>query len=294
MGEPAKVTDLSHELRTYRFADAEHGHDRLVFRQLRGQPVHLGTVDLDGAGNNIELSNGFPDQELCGIGFGNQRNTLSGVGVDLSGLCFAEVIAVPAAPFEVALVEGIQTEPGNTVQMPEGIDKIHPLLAAVAAHRAVKQRTNSRKALLQQLDEVVGAGRAVLASQLILAVQGLELITNRVHRGILTQFVPVVKSESGDLHSVGLIRLAPAQLSISVLLDEQRIERRDEETGSVQKLRYRFVITSCVFHDNAHTVSQTVQRPGQTVQALCGMRNFKRLQGHFRLGLENRDRAPAV
>ena len=214
--------------------------------------------------------------------------------MDLSGLCFAEVIAVPAAPFEVALVEGIQTEPGNTVQMPEGIDKIHPLLAAVAAHRAVKQRTKSRKALLQQRDEVVGAGRAVLAGQLILAVQGLELITNRVHRGILTQFVPVVKSESGDLHSVGLIRLAPAQLSISVLLDEQRIERRDEETGSVQKLRYRFVITSCVFHDNAHTVSQTVQRPGQTVQALCGMRNFKRLQGHFRLGLENRDRAPAV
>ena len=51
----AQIADFGHQLRAHRLADAGHGHDGIVFRELGGQAIHLGTVSLHRAGDGVEL-----------------------------------------------------------------------------------------------------------------------------------------------------------------------------------------------------------------------------------------------
>lgn len=111
--------------------------------------------------------------------------------------------------------------------MPEVIGEIHPFLCAVAAHRAIKQLANAGERLLLKCNEVV-CGRGFLpGGQLELTVQGFQIVSNRIHRSIVPQFRPIVKSVFGDLHRISLIGLDLAERVVAVLLDEQRVDHRD-------------------------------------------------------------------
>ncbi len=112
----------------------------------------------------VKLSDSLSHQQFCGIRLGNQREQRLCVLVDFSGFCCAEILGL--APFSAALCKSIQTEFRNTIHMPGRPCKIHPLPAAVRARRADKQRTHLRMGLLQQGNQVVGAGSVVLAGQL--------------------------------------------------------------------------------------------------------------------------------
>ena len=138
VGKAADIPDLSHQLGSHGFADAGHGHDGLILRELGGQPVHLGAVGLHRAGDGVELGNRFPDQQFAGVRLGYQRKLLPGVRVQVDGRLLGEVIAVTLAPLPVSLHKGALTDPGDTVHMPEGVHIVHPFLAAVRPHRAVK------------------------------------------------------------------------------------------------------------------------------------------------------------
>ena len=74
---------------------------------------------------------------------------------------------------------------------------------------------------------------------------------------------------------------------------EEKAEMWKMETGTVQKLCFRFAGTSCVFHDSAQSNPRpySASAAGATFCVLCG---FKQHRGHFRIWLGNHDRAPAV
>ena len=105
--------------------------------------------------------------------------------------------------------------------------------------------------LLQKRDQIVAQCGLGLARQLELAVHGLEVVTNRIHRGILRQNLPFVKCKARDFHRVRLIRLHPADVDpVLVILDGQRIDRGHEDASAVHGPRERFVVPSRVFHDD--------------------------------------------
>ena len=69
-----------------------------------------------------------------------------------------------------------------------------------------------------------------------LAVEGFQVITNPVHRSIIPQISPVVKSVPGDFHSVRFVGFDLAQRIAAVLLNEQWIHSTDEETSFMQHI----------------------------------------------------------
>ena len=109
------------------------------------------------------------------------------------------------APFSVALRECVETLLPHALHMPEGMDKFNPFLRPIASHRAVKALADAGEGLFQKSDQVVCRGCPLLGSKLKLTVQCFQIITNGIHRGIVSQISPVVKSVSGDLHSIGLV-----------------------------------------------------------------------------------------
>ncbi len=197
------------------------------------------------------MGNRFPDQQLAGVRLGHQRKLLPGVRVQVDGRLLGEVIAVTLAPLPVSLHKGVLTDPGDTVHMPEGVHIVHPFLAAVRPHRAVKVLVGAGVALLQKRDQIVAQCGLGLARQLELAVHGFQVVTNRIHRSILRQNLPFVKCKARDLHRVRLIRLHLADVDpVLVILDGKRIDGRYEEARAVHGSRERFIVPSRMFHDN--------------------------------------------
>ena len=190
--EVAQIADLDDQLWPHELPDAGHGHDGLVFGKLSGQAIHLGAVGFHRTRDGSELRDRFLHQQLAGVGFGNQRKLLPGVGVQLNGLLLGEIVAVTLAPLPVALHKDAPAETGDAVHMTEGIHEIDPLLVAVRAHRTVKVPVRAGTALLQQCNQVVVQRGSDPARQLELAVQGFEAVTNCIHGSILRQKLPLL------------------------------------------------------------------------------------------------------
>ena len=83
---------------------------------------------------------------------------------------------------------------------------------------------NSGIVLFQQSNQIVGEGSLALTGQLELRVQRLKLVSYRIHGLILTQFIPLVKTELGDHDSVCFISLYRMNRdTFLVVLKQQRV-----------------------------------------------------------------------
>lgn len=109
--------------------------------------------------------------------------------------------------------------------MPKVMSEIHPLLCAVATYGAVKQLADTEERLFLKCNEVACGCGFLLGGQLELPVQGFQIISNRVHRGMDPQFRPIVKRVFGNLHRIRLIGFDFAERVVAALLDEQRVDR---------------------------------------------------------------------
>lgn len=92
-----------------------------------------------------------------------------------------------------------------------GMDKIHPLLAAVAAGGTVKEVICARISLVEQGNEVVLHGSLLGHIEAELPVHGLELVACFIHAFILLQFCLSVKGVMGDFFRIHLVGLGSAQ-----------------------------------------------------------------------------------
>ena len=146
------------------------------------------------------MFNGLVDQHLGHSILGKQSDLVFSAFMDFSGLPAAEVIAMPLAPLLVTLSECGEAQAPHTVQMPKGRGKVHPLLAAVLTGGAGEKGVDTGKGLIQQGNQVVLHGDLGLRVQAILPVHGFQLVTNCIHRSMLTQFYPVVKTVPGDVY----------------------------------------------------------------------------------------------
>ena len=171
---------------------------------------------------------------------------------------------------------------GDAIYVPEGVHKVHPFLAAIRTNRAVKVSVCAGITLLQQGNQVVAQGGLGLARQLELAMQGLEIITNRVHGSIMRQNRPFVKSELRDFLRVRLVRLHLADIDAAlVILDEQWIHGGNKESRAMHGHGKRFIIAARVLHDDADFAVQLAQFFDQGRESLRGMNDFERFRDHI-------------
>ena len=127
--------------------------------------------------------------------------------IQFSGLPFAEIVLMFPAELKVALGEGIQAELPDTVKVPESAHVVHPFLTAVRTGWTREMLSDSGIVLFQQSNQVIVESSLALTGQLKLRVQRLKLISNRIHGLILTQQIPLVKSELGNSNCISLVRL---------------------------------------------------------------------------------------
>ena len=143
-------------------------------------------------------SSSLPDQYLCAIIFREHGDKVFGCSVYPFCFVSAEVIAFSLAPVLIVLGKGIERSAADTVHMPVGMDEIHPFLAAIAAHRTVKEIIRTRIGLVKEGNEIVLHGSLLLHVEAELAVHGFQLVACFIHASILLQFCPVVKGIAGD------------------------------------------------------------------------------------------------
>ena len=148
----ANVSNLGHQLRAEGLPNAVHLHDNGIFRQHGSQTVHFSPVCFNGVRNAGELVCGLLHQQFCHLGAGNQCYGRLGKCVHLFGIALLENVAVPLAPFAVALCEGVQAVFSDTVRVPEGVGEVHPFLRTVLAYRTVKAFADAGEGLLLQGD----------------------------------------------------------------------------------------------------------------------------------------------
>ena len=75
------------------------------------------------------------------------------------------------------LCEGTKRLAADTVHMPVGVEKVHPLLAAVTASRAFEEVVGSRKGLVKKRNEVVLHGGLLLHVEAEFPVHSFQLVS---------------------------------------------------------------------------------------------------------------------
>lgn len=101
--------------------------------------------------------------------------------------------------------------------------KVNPFLRSITAHRAVKALSDAGKGLLQKCNQIISRGRPLLRGKLKLAVEGFEIVANRIHGGEIAQISPIIKRVTSNFYGISLIgftrrrELAPYSLMRSGL-----------------------------------------------------------------------------
>ena len=101
-------------------------------------------------------------------------------------------------------------------------------------------------------NQVILHGRFVFHVKIKLAVHGLKLGTQFIHKTIFFQIRPAVKGVTGDLHRVCLICLDFTErivLSLKVT-DDLRIYSAYKKAGLGEFPGYRLIIAAGALHDN--------------------------------------------
>ena len=257
MGEACGVADFSHKLGPQGRTDAIHGHDDGVFRKRRSDLIHPDAQGFHHLGRGVQQGDGLPDQHFRVLALGENGDEISGNTIDFFGFASAEVVPLSLAPASVMLGEGAERFAADAVHMPVGVDKIDPLLAAVAAGGAVEETVGSRKGLVKKRDEIVLHGCLLIDVEAELPVHGFQLVARFVHRTILPQLCPAVKSKSRDFLRIGLVSLGRAKGFITEVLDELGIDGADEDAGIGKPGSHGLVITPCVLHADLRLTVQT-------------------------------------
>jgi hypothetical protein len=117
------------------------------------------------------------------------------------------------------------------------------------------------------------------------------LIANSIHRRILTQIFPVVKSVFGDLFGVSRIGLDLAEGVVAEVFDEMRVHSTGKNPGLVESQEYRFMITTGALHHGPGFSGERADQLRQVTEPLFGVLHIERLSNDHSAGLENGDGA---
>lgn len=271
--EPCGVADLGHKLRPQGRTDAIHGHDDGVFRKRRSDLIHLDTQGFHHLGRGVQQGDGLPNQHPGVVILGENGDEVGGDTINFFGFVSAEIVPLSLAPVSVMLGEGAERFTADAVHMPVGVDKINPLLAAVAAGGAVEETVDAGKGLVKKRDEIVLHGGLLIRVKAELPVHGLQLVVRFVHRTILPQLCPAVKSKSRDFPGIGLVSLGGTEGFVAEVSDELGIDGTDEDTGRGEPVGNGLIITACVLH----------AAPRFTVQPFDGCNEF--IDGRLRVAV---------
>ena len=193
--------------------------------------------------------------------------------VDFLGPARPGLIPVLPAPLDVPLHEGGLAHAPHAVHVPERCGKIHPFLCPVLPHRAVEQ---GGIGLIQKGDEVVLHHRLGLSVEAALPVQRFQLIANRVHGCMLTQFCPSVKGISRNFLGVGLVGLYMAQaVPAAVVLDKFRVHRADVKPSVMEILGNLLIVPPGVFHHHPRFTVQAFQVICQLFEFTAGVTHLE-------------------
>ena len=294
VGEPRDIADLSDELRPKGLPDAAHGHDRIVFRKCGGELIHLAADADGGLSERAELADAHFDEVLIGLFLWEHRNKFPGSLEKLLCLRLAEVIAFPPAEGPVTLGEGFQAGFADTVDMPEGSGKVDPFLKTVLAGGAGKKGVHARIGHIQERDEVVPGSDLLFGKEVHLRVERFKLGSNVIHRRILSQIGPVVKSVAGDLSGIGGIGLDLADGVIAKVADEVWVDSGDEDAGVSRAAKDGLVIAAGAFHNSPGIAVKGEDVFLKAVQSAERVGHIKGLPEGDAAGLQDRHGALAL
>ena len=149
-GKVTNIADLRHKLRSSCVAHAIHGMNGFVLRQFLRKTSHLAAYNGDQLIHCSQLLGSRPDQQLCIAVFGQCNDMTEAPNVNVSGFGSRKIIPHALAPLLVALFECIFTGRTDTLAMPKGRDKVHPLLMAICSLGTFEQFVDSREHLVGQ------------------------------------------------------------------------------------------------------------------------------------------------
>ena len=164
--------------------------------------------------------------------------------VEVFRFLLAEMVALPLAPLQITISKGFLVHIGNTVRVPEGIEKIHPLLMTVVLAGTLEKLIDTGKNLICQRDQVILQRDDGLHVKIVLAAEQLQLLTDGIQRRVFPEVGPVVKTILGDLERILLVGFSLAKGSTSALFDQQRVEHAHEDPLFVQRERHYLMVTS--------------------------------------------------
>ena len=193
--------------------------------------------------------------------------------------------------YRLMLGEGAERFASDAVHMPVGVNKIDPLLAAVAAGGAVEETVGSREGLVKKRDEIVLHGCLLIDVEAELPVHGFQLVARFVHRTILPQLCPSVKSKSRDFLRIGLVSLGRAKGFIPEVLDELGIDGADEDAGIGKPGGHGLIITPCVLHADLRLTVQSFDDSDEFIDGGLRVTVIPGRQEHEISGLADRDGA---
>ena len=123
------------------------------------------------------------------------------------------------ALFLIFFSEGIEADVTDTIHMPELLNEVYPVLAAVRPFGATEKLVGSGIVFIHQCYKIVFVGRLLLLVEAHLTVHGFKLCTYIIHSLILMQHIPFVKGEVANLLGICLVGFDTAQGVVVEILD---------------------------------------------------------------------------
>lgn len=173
--EAAHIANLRHELRSGDWPGSLHCHNDLIFRQHRGQMLHLVAKDLQGIIHRIQAVYGLRNDQLGAIILGKRGNRVAGNTMNPFGIRKRVVVSGSFAPFLEGVCKRRQRRGCHAVFMPKSPHKIHPLYVPRLGALLVEQLICTREGLIQQRNQTItkrNAGVQGIIAALMIILEG--------------------------------------------------------------------------------------------------------------------------
>ena len=147
--EASYIADFRHQLRAGDISRTLHGHDDLIFRQQRRQPLHFRPKNRHGFVHCIQAVYRLDNQCLCAFVLGKCSYSILSGTVDFLRFYPAESVSLFFAPFLISICKGGFREFFHAVFVPEAFRNIDPFVVATfGAIVSGQNLVNSRKRLI--------------------------------------------------------------------------------------------------------------------------------------------------